>query len=59
MQSVPNADAPHIEDSAKATASDRAAARRRWITRAAVFGGSVLAVLAVASPAMAWPAMGC
>ena len=59
MQSLPNADAPPTDDSAKATASDRAAARRRWITRAAVFGGSVLAVLAVASPAMAWPAMGC
>jgi hypothetical protein len=41
------------------THSDRSAIRRRRMARVAVFGGSVLAVLAVATPAMAWPAMGC
>lgn len=59
MQYVPNADAPVTNDSESDTGSDRSATRRRWMTRAAVFGGGVLAVLAVASPAMAWPAMGC
>lgn len=59
MQYVPNADAPRTEDRERASSSDRAATRRLWMTRAAVFGGGVLAVLAVASPAMAWPAMGC
>ena len=59
MQHVPNADASLADQSERDTSSARAATRRRWLTRAAVFGGGVLAVLAVASPAMAWPAMGC
>jgi hypothetical protein len=37
----------------------QAAARRRRLTQAAVFGGTVVAALAVATPAMAWPMMGC
>lgn len=59
MPYVAIADTPLTAHFERATPSDRAATRRRWMARAAVFGGGVLGVLAMATPAMAWPAMGC
>ena len=59
MQHASNAHQNATSGAAALTHSDRTAIRRRRVTRIALFGGSVLAVLAVATPAMAWPAMGC
>lgn len=46
-------------DDANSVASARAACRRRRLIRFALFGGTILATLSVAAPAMAWPTMGC
>ena len=51
--------APVATGSQNLTQRDRWAIRRHRIARIAVFSGGVLAALAVATPAMAWPAMGC
>lgn len=59
MQPVSTLDAPLATTSATHARSVRSATRRRRLVRVAVFGGSVMAALAVATPAMAWPAMGC
>jgi hypothetical protein len=59
---MPNPSNSHSDattGAAELTDSERWARRRRRMTQIAVFGGSVLGVLAVATPAMAWPAMGC
>ncbi|HTJ76562.1 MAG TPA: hypothetical protein VL337_14495 [Acidimicrobiales bacterium] len=59
MQNPSNAHPGATSGAATTTHSGRRAVRRRWVARVAVFGGGVLAVLAMAAPAMAWPAMGC
>jgi hypothetical protein len=59
MQDAPYPHPQATSGAATITDSDRLARRRRRIAQIAVFGGGVLAALAVAAPAMAWPAMGC
>jgi hypothetical protein len=59
MLHVPNIEPTVTTGPATDTAGEKWATRRRRMARLAVFGGGVLAALAVASPAMAWPAMGC
>ena len=48
--------APDVDAAARAA---RATTRRRRIRRVALFAATLGAALAVATPAMAWPMMGC
>jgi hypothetical protein len=59
MQNSSSSHSHPTSGAATITESDRWAIRHRRMVRIAVFAGSVLATLAVATPAMAWPAMGC
>jgi hypothetical protein len=59
MQNSSNSHLHATSGDATITESERSALRRRRLVQLAVFGGSVVATLAVAAPAMAWPAMGC